>query len=64
MTDTVSQEELWRSQASFFNFEYNSTQLLNIALERQFVRQIGDDLYEVNRNYPEPFEDSDHDQQN
>jgi len=61
MTDIINQEQLWFSQAPFFNFEYNSTQLLDIALERQFVRQVGEDLYEVNRNYPEPFEDNDND---
>jgi len=64
MTDIISQEQLWLSQASLFNFEYNSTQLLQIALDKGFIRKVGEDQYEVNRNYPEPFEDDNYDQQN
>lgn len=43
--------ELWLKHAPDFNFELNEEELLKKALEKGFVRKVGDDQYEVNKDY-------------
>lgn len=48
---TVTSKELWLEQAPSFNFEMDERQLLAKALKVGFVKQIGEDLYEINEEY-------------
>jgi len=48
---TMSKAELWINQAPSLNFEYGEDELLQKALEHDFVREIGKDLYLVNTTY-------------
>jgi hypothetical protein len=48
---TVSKRELFMKQAPSFNFELNEDELLAKALEVGFVREVGEDRYEVNETY-------------
>jgi hypothetical protein len=47
----MSKNELFQTYAPNFNFELGADELLAKALERGFVKQIGDDLYQINNNY-------------
>ena len=48
-----TKKELWLNQAPSFNFELDQDQLLNKALNAGFVKEIGEDQYQVNSNYGE-----------
>ena len=48
-----SKKDLWFSQAPAFNFELDADELLQEALKRGFVTQVGDDRYAVNTGYGE-----------
>jgi len=48
---TFNKHTLWQSQAPSLNFEYGEDDLLELALERGFVKEIGKDLYEMNEKY-------------
>tara|TARA_R110000751_G_scaffold43052_2_gene99567 strand:- start:912 stop:1115 length:204 start_codon:yes stop_codon:yes gene_type:complete len=47
----VTSKELWREQAPCFNFTLDEEQLLKKALSVGYVTKVGDDLYEVNKEY-------------
>ena len=47
----VTSKELWHQQAPSLNFEYDEPDLLALALERGYVRKVGDDQYEINEEY-------------
>ena len=47
----LSKEELFRWQAPNFNFELGKDELLQEALNRGFVKKIGDNKYKVNNEY-------------
>jgi hypothetical protein len=47
----VTSKELWREQAPCFNFTLDEEQLLKKALSAGYVTKVGDDLYEVNKEY-------------
>lgn len=47
----LTKEELFLSQAPMFNFELNSDELLDLALEKGFVTKVGEDQYELNEEY-------------
>lgn len=53
MTEQVTKHELFMQQAPALNFEYDEDELLQLALDRGFVKPVPDkeDLYEVNENY-------------
>lgn len=52
--NTITKHELFMSQAPNFNFEYDADQLLELALERGFLKPTHiDDVYEINENYGE-----------
>ena len=52
MDDVVfTKHELFMAQAPSWNFELNEDQLLNKALELEFVTKIGDDKYLMNNDY-------------
>ena len=44
-------QELFMAQAPSWNFELDEEQLLNRALELEFVTKIGDDKYLMNNDY-------------
>ena len=46
-----TKHELFMAQAPSWNFELDEEQLLNRALELEFVTKIGDDKYLMNNNY-------------
>lgn len=48
---TFNKHTLWQNQAPSLNFEYGKDDLLALALERGFVKKIGEDLYEMNEKY-------------
>ena len=48
-----TKKELWLNQAPSFNFELDQDQLLDKALNAGFVKEIGEDQYQVNSNYGE-----------
>jgi hypothetical protein len=47
----LAKEQLWITQAPSFNFELDKDELLAKALEAGFVKDIGDDQYELNEEY-------------
>ena len=52
MDDIVfTKHELFMAQAPSWNFELNEDQLLDRALELEFVTKIGDDKYLMNNDY-------------
>jgi len=46
-----TKHELFMAQAPSWNFELDEEQLLNKALELEFVTKIGDNKYLMNNNY-------------
>ena len=48
---TFTKHELFMAQAPSWNFELDEEQLLNRALELEFVTKIGDDKYLMNNDY-------------
>ena len=46
-----TKHELFMAQAPSWNFELDEEQLLNKALELEFVTKIGDDKYLMNNDY-------------
>ena len=46
-----SKNSLWLNQAPCWNFELDEDELLAKALEVGFVKQVGEDRYEMNQNY-------------
>lgn len=48
-----SKHTLWMNQAPSFNFELDEDELLAKALEVGFVKQVGEDSYEINEAYEE-----------
>ena len=48
-----SKHTLWINQAPSFNFELDEDELLAKALEVGFVKQVGEDSYEMNEAYAE-----------
>ena len=46
-----TKHELFMAQAPSWNFELDEEQLLNRALELEFVTKIGDDKYLMNNDY-------------
>ena len=52
MDDVIfTKHELFMAQAPSWNFELNEDQLLDKALELEFVTKIGDDKYLMNNDY-------------
>ena len=51
MSIVFTKESLWKNQAPCFNFELDSEQLLEKALEVGFVIEVGEDQYEMNEDY-------------
>jgi hypothetical protein len=47
----ISKEELFMWQAPSFNFELSEDELLQKAIDRGFVKKIGDNKYKVNKEY-------------
>ena len=59
MDDVIfTKHELFMAQAPSWNFELNEDQLLDKALELEFVTKIGDDKYLMNNDYI-PLRESD-----
>ena len=52
---TLSKHELFVWQAPSFNFELDANQILTKALKVGFVREVGEDQYEINENYGEEY---------
>tara|TARA_Y100001963_G_C6680202_1_gene399468 strand:+ start:526 stop:684 length:159 start_codon:yes stop_codon:yes gene_type:complete len=50
-TKIVTKKELWLAQAPSFNFELGEDELLELALEKGFVKKVGDNQYEINQEY-------------
>ena len=48
-----TKKELWLNQAPSFNFELDQDQLLDKALNAGFVKEIGEDQYQINSSYGE-----------
>lgn len=49
---TVTKHELWMQQAPSFNFELNEDELLQKALEKDFVRPTDDpEVFTINPDY-------------
>jgi|TARA_R110000822_G_C15045791_1_gene465854 hypothetical protein len=48
---TFTKKSLWTNQAPALNFEYGEDELLALAIERGFVTEIGEDLYQMNDKY-------------
>ena len=48
---TFTKHELFMAQAPCWNFELDEEQLLDRALELEFVTKIGDDKYLMNNDY-------------
>jgi hypothetical protein len=48
-----SKKTLWQNQAPAWNFELDQDELLAKALELEFVKQVGNDKYEINEDYIE-----------
>jgi len=48
---TFTKHELFMAQAPGWNFELDEEQLLDKALELEFVTKIGDDKYLMNNDY-------------
>ena len=46
-----SKNTLWMNQAPCWNFELDEDELLAKALEVGFVKQVGEDRYEMNQDY-------------
>jgi hypothetical protein len=46
-----SRLSLWQEQAPSFGFELDEDQLLHLALERGFVKEVGVDAFELNEEY-------------
>ena len=46
-----SKNSLWLAQATRWNFELDEDELLAKALEVGFVKQVGEDRYEMNQDY-------------
>ena len=46
-----SKNTLWMNQAPSWNFELDEDELLAKALEVGFVKQVGEDRYEMNQDY-------------
>ncbi len=46
-----SKNSLWLNQAHSWNFELDEDELLAKALEVGFVKQVGEDRYEMNQDY-------------
>tara|TARA_Y100000310_G_C20171918_1_gene574064 strand:+ start:63 stop:275 length:213 start_codon:yes stop_codon:yes gene_type:complete len=46
-----SKNSLWLAQAPSWNFELDEDELLAKALEVGFVKQVGEDRYEMNQDY-------------
>tara|TARA_R110000868_G_scaffold97864_9_gene269196 strand:+ start:147 stop:602 length:456 start_codon:yes stop_codon:yes gene_type:complete len=44
----MTKKEFYLNQAPFYDFEYNEDQLLDEALLRGVVHQVGDDQYQIN----------------
>ena len=42
-----TKKELWMNQAPCWNFDLDEDELLEKALEVEFVKKVGDDLYEI-----------------
>jgi hypothetical protein len=52
MDDVIfTKHELFMAQAPSWNFELDEEQLLNKALELEFVTKISDDKYLMNNDY-------------
>tara|TARA_X000001382_G_scaffold67351_1_gene46782 strand:+ start:33 stop:215 length:183 start_codon:yes stop_codon:yes gene_type:complete len=51
----MTKKQLWMNQVASFNFEKDEDELLEEALRRGFVHQVGDDQYQINMNYPEDY---------
>ena len=51
MTTYFSKATLWINQAPSWNFELDEDELLAKALEVGFVKQVGEDSYEMNEEY-------------
>ena len=52
MDDVIfTKHELFMAQSPSWNFELDEEQLLNKALELEFVTKIGDDKYLMNNDY-------------
>ena len=49
----MTKKQLWMNQVAAFNFEKDEDALLEAALQKGFVHQVGDDQYQINMNYPE-----------
>ena len=52
-SDVITEEELYRRQAPSFNFELNTSQLLDRALKSGYVTKVKGviDRYEINQDY-------------
>jgi hypothetical protein len=46
-----SKESLFMTHAPSFNFELDADELIAKALEFGFVKEVGEDKYEVNEDY-------------
>ena len=53
MATYFNKHTLWINQAPSFNFELDEDELLAKALEVGFVKQVGEDSYEMNDDYEE-----------
>jgi len=51
MTTYFSKATLWMTQAPSWNFELDEDELLAKAIEVGFVKQVGEDSYEMNEDY-------------
>lgn len=48
---TINKQQLFMTQAPSWNFELDADQLLDKALETGFLKEVGEDEYEINYNY-------------
>ena len=46
-----SKQSLFMEQAPSFNFELDANQLLAKALKLGFIKKVGEDKYEMNKDY-------------
>ena len=46
-----TKKELWLNQAPCFNFELDQDELLEQALDCEFVTRVGENQFLVNNNY-------------
>jgi len=48
-TTVFTKKELWLNQASYFNFELDEDELLEKALNCEFVTRVGENQFLVNK---------------